>query len=789
MLAALVLLALQAGTQARGPEVMVGVDRDRVAPGDVIEYSITVNSDLADPIRVDLPTLGGFELEARTERSDVNVDGGGGRTTTIVFRLRANQPGEWRLGPVQVHQGVAYARGDAITVTITGGSAPAVTAALNPRLRALVQRAPPPGALGAAGISVLVSDNAVTVGQQLDVVTIAWFEREVRQRLRRAPTVESPQVEGVWAYPQPTPTGIAASRMVNGKWYDLFVLHQVAFPLTPGTISVSPARLQYSLPLAFQFFSQEERYRLASDTSRVIVRALPAEGRMPDFAGAVGRGLRVATTITPPTGKQGEAFTAEVVVSGQGNVALWPQPDIRWPEGLRVYPEGAKEQVALQDGWLSGSKTFKYLLVADSAGMLAVPAVRYPFFDAGAGKYDGVTSGGSNLVVAPRGDVPASRAEPPPLRLDASRTLARRIERALPGWAWLLVSLLPPLLLLGLRLPRARRRVAVAPKVAAGEPLALAEKRLASALATMVPAEADLPDEQLQAVLIGAEIDADVVARTIALRHRLREARYAPGAREDRTRLAREVEDVLARLTPRGSQRARRWRARAGFAGLLLALAATQAGTQTAPEQLYEAGAYRAAMEGFRTRALAEPDIANHWLNLGDAAWRGGDDAEALAAWTRGARLRPRDQGLRRALLLVPPADPWSTRNLAVAPMAPAELRLLGLVLWLAGWGGILATRSVRGRWLVLLGGGAVVALAGMGIARWYHRPVAIVSANTVLRLSPHEQAPPAGEVARLGTVLFQERRGAWIRVQAGGGQEGWLPAQVLRSAADPPAP
>ncbi len=75
MLAALVLAALQAGTQARGPEVMVGVDRDRVAPGDVIEYTITVNSDLSDPIRVDLPTLGGFELEARTERSDVNMDG------------------------------------------------------------------------------------------------------------------------------------------------------------------------------------------------------------------------------------------------------------------------------------------------------------------------------------------------------------------------------------------------------------------------------------------------------------------------------------------------------------------------------------------------------------------------------------------------------------------------------------------------------------------------------------------------------------------------------------------
>jgi hypothetical protein len=787
MLSAFLLLALQAGAQARGPEVMVGVDKDRVAPGDVLEYTITARSDLSDPIRVDMPPLGGFELEARTERTDVNLDGSGGRTTVIVFRLRATQPGEWRLGPVQVHQGSAYARGDAILVTITGGGPPPVTASLNPRLRALVQRAPPPGALGAAGISVLVSDPVATVGQQVDVVTIAWFERDVRQQLRRAPTVESPQVEGVWTYPQPAPSGIAASRQVNGKWYDLFVLHQVAFPLTPGTLTVSPARLQYSLPLAYQFFSQEERYRLASEPARVTVRPLPAEGREPGFTGTVGRGVRVSQAITPAHGKQGEAFTAEVTVRGQGNVALWPQPDVRWPAGVRVYPEASREQVALTDGWLGGGKTFRFLLVADSAGTIAVPPIRYSYFDPGTGRYEAVTGAGTNLVVAPRGDVPASRAEPPPIRLDRGRSITQRIEGLLPGWAWLLVALLPPLMLAGQRVvPRVRARaarVSVTPRAAPGEPLGVLERRLAMALEQLVPEQADLSDDALAAVLRGAGLDRKLVETTIHLRHRVREARYAPGAREDRTRLGAEVEALLPRLAPRVSRTTRRWRDRAGLAGAVLLALALPLEAQTPPEQLYDAGAYRAAAEGFKARALREPDAPNHWLNFGNAAWRGGDDAQALAAWVRGARLRPRDQGFRRALLLVPPGDQWAARNLLVSPVTPAELRLFGLVLWLAGWAGIAWSRGLRGRWLVLLAGGVISAGAGIALDRWYGRPVAVVSANQVLRLSPHEQAPAAGEVARVGTVLLEERRGAWMRVRAAGGQEGWVAAQELRPA------
>ena len=244
-----------------------------------------------------------------------------------------------------VRQGTALAQSDPVTVTVTGGAPPPVSASLSqPRWRACISRAPPPGVLGPAGITVALSDAAVPVGEQVDVVTIAWFERGLRQQLRRAPTVESPHLEGVWSYPQPVPGGIAATRQVGGKWYDLFVLHQVVFPLTPGRVAISPARLQYSVPLAYQFFSQEEAYKLESEAQSFLATGrCRTRAAIPAFAGAVGRGLAVSQTVTPDGGKAGRGVHRGAQVEGEGNVALWPQPDVRWPPAFRVYPEAARE--------------------------------------------------------------------------------------------------------------------------------------------------------------------------------------------------------------------------------------------------------------------------------------------------------------------------------------------------------------------------------------------------------------------------------------------------------------
>lgn len=774
MIAALLLLALQ---QPARLEVILGVDRDRVAPGEMVTLTVRVTSGLPEAIRVTLPKLGGFDLESRSERSDVTATG---RNTLIELRLRATAPGEWRLGPVEAFQGAAYARGDPIMVAIEGGTAPGVAAHLSPRLSRLLQRAPPPGFLGPAAVTVAISDPLVVVGQQVDVATIAWFERGLRQELRRAPTVESPHFDGVWSYQEPVTGGIASTRQVGGKWYDLFVLHQVVFPLTPGTVKISPAKLQYSVPLAYQFFSQDERYTLVSDPQSFVAQALPLEGRDPGFLGAVGHALEIRQTVTPTSGRQGEAFAAEIVLSGQGNVALWPPPDMRWPAGVRVYPEASEEHIATTAGLLGGSRTFKFLLVADSAGALPLAPLQYSYFDPGSGKYLFAEAPGVNLSVAPRGAATASRAEPPPIRLDQRAPIATRLRGLLPDTAWFLVAMAPLLLLLLPRL-RIRRPVARSAAPVGTDPLSQAEKRLEQALRRLGAGEEWMSEDQLAALLHQSGIP-QVQAREVArLRDHLRQARFGGADGQAASPLLPVADRVLAALGERDRPAGPRWQRRAGLVGmLLLSIAVVRGESQVPPEQLYEAGAYRAAAEGFQRQALAAPNQPAHWVNLGDAAWRAGDDALALAAWTEAARWSPRDRGVRRALGLVPPSDAAAAADLWVAPLNPDELWLLGFVAWLTGAIGVLVARRLRGRWLVLLAGGVLFVSAGVGLERWYRRPLALTVGNETLRLSPHERSPGVGEVARLSTVQVGAARGAWVRVGVPGGQQGWIQADAL---------
>src|SRR2546429_5296250 len=79
------------------------------------------------------------------------------------------------------------------------------------------------------------------------------------------------------------------------------------------------------------------------------------------------------------------AMTA--TVSGAGNVALWPEPAIRWPPGFRPYPGETGMRIAARDGRIAGTKVFHYLVMPDSAGSFLLPEVRYPYYDLAAGGY------------------------------------------------------------------------------------------------------------------------------------------------------------------------------------------------------------------------------------------------------------------------------------------------------------------------------------------------------------------------------------------------------------------
>jgi hypothetical protein len=753
------------------PELHVSVDQDRVSIGEEVLYTVQAVSRSSEPLDISIAPLNGFQVISRTERTEVSFSGGPIRTTVLKLRLRAIRPGRWQLGPARAAQGREVTEAAAIVVDVEP-SAAAAAPALNPRLRTLLEQAPLPPR-GKAAVALVVSADSVAVGEQVDVVTAAWFPRDLRLQLKRPPTLQPPVIDGVWSYPQSAPAGIAATRNLGGTAYDLFVAHQVVFPLVAGIVHVPGAMLKYSTPLALQFFSQEERFALSSRPETLFVRSLPAAGRPSGFGGAVGAGLRLERRVTPPTAHAGEGVAVELALTGEGNTALWPPPDIRWPRNARAYVDRVEEQVSSTHGRIGGIKTFRYLVVPDSAGPLTLPSVNYAYYDLATRSYRAATIPTATLPVSASSET-ASAALPPALLRGTSPAFAWRLTRALPDWAWLLIFLTPPLLLVAPR-RRGHRRPRNTPPVGTG--LRAAEEKLDALLRGLVPD----PDQRSRAGLAAAVratgADAEMATRVAAVRERLLARRYGPPGLTDQDHtLIAEVEELVHRLG--GSLRG--WRGLATPVVLILGLfSGPLVGQAPPPEGLYQAGALRAAAEGFSRRAELEPAVPAHWYNLGAAYYRLGAKGRAAAAWVKARRLAPRDPTTLRALRLTPPPDANSARALWSPPVTSEELLLAGALAWIAGWVGWVLRPRLRDRWTILLIFAAIAALGGLGLRAWNRRPIAVVLDQTTLRLSPHGRAPAVGPLEPGGAVHMLRRDPGWVLVRAGS-KEGWVPSDAI---------
>jgi hypothetical protein len=240
--------------------------------------------------------------------------------------------------------------------------------------------------------------------------------------------------------------------------------------------------------------------------------------------------------------------------------------------------------------------------------------------------------------------------------------------------------------------------------------------------------------------------------------------------------LIAEVEELLHRLG--GSLRG--WSSRVALIVVVLGLFCGRLWAQAPPpEGLYEAGALRAAADGFSRRAELEPTVAAHWYDLGATYYRLGAKGRAAAAWARAHRLAPREPNINRALRLTPAPDAQSSRLLWSPPVTPEELLLVGALAWFGGWIGWVLRPRLRDRWAALLIFAAVVAVSGFALRAWYRRPVAVVLDQTTMRLSPHGRAPVVGPLDSGAAVRIVRTDRGWVLVRSGRA-EGWVSAEAV---------
>lgn len=638
------------------------------------------------------------------------------------------------------------------------------------RLESLLARTTPP-VEGWVAVITTPSVDTVFVGDQVEILTTAWFPTSVRERLRRPPTLRPPTLSGVWSLPVVTLQGVAASRTVGETDYDLFASHQVVFPVAPGRVTIPAAELGFSVPAGRQYFGDERRDERRSAERTIVVRDLPARGRPAGFAGPVARDLRVAWRLATPNARVGELLTVDVLVSGEGNLSLWGSPAITWPDGFRVYPDRVAEAPDWRGARRGGVRWFRFQVLADSAGSVTLPALRYAYFDSRSATYREASTPATVVPILPS-IAPLEPRSTPPFAVEHAPALPRTL---VDDWGGALVALglLAPLLgWVGGAWCRRRAQGLRRP------PRAQAVARFEHLLGELVREGDLLEPGRLASALRRAGIAREDAQAATALHEQLRRLRFA---RPDQ-RLGREepLAEEVARWLERLPAPVRRQAWRAGVAAALVMLASPMTAQAPSPSGLYAEGAWEAAATAQRAQVARRVTSATAWYNYGSTQWMARHDGAAAAAWLEAYRLAPRNGQVRRVW------NDLALRHQQVRPLAPLvpvtpeELVLAGLVAWLVGAGTLAARRRLHRLAVSCAVAGLLLAGTGLVLRAARQRPAALTRQEVALQMSPHGLAPTVGTLDAFVLVPIEAADGNWLRVRDARGRQGWLPAATL---------
>jgi len=766
----------------------------RIVAGESTVLEIRVETNGVTPDAIRMPTMpAGLDIIGQSDVTydQINFPGGRTRLTSRDIVLTSRVPGTFMIPAISIVVGGRTYRTRPIPLVVHTA----------PRTRAS------PAVVAGVQLNASIEPARAWVGQQVTFSAEAVFPRELRQRQTRPATYQPPNPPGFWSQDLADQMVIGL-RSVGDDILETQTFRRAYFPITAGRHVFPPAKLGYEYRPGAGM--PPESRELRSDSVRLVVMPLPEEGRPQSFTGAVGQ-YRVRASLEPSRADVGEAVELAVEIIGRGNIKALPAPRLTELPSVEVFPptESADPQVGPES--VSGTKTFRWVLVPRQPGDVTVPQIAYGYFDPAAGKYAEALTQPLRLAV----DGPSVPAQGQ-VTLRPLKPSAASDSLEFARSPWFIAAQVLPLGLLAASWLAVRRR-SVAPRA---RPAPAARSVLAD-LRDMAAGDArEFSGRLASAVRAGiAEFRSDPQLRT-ASPDAIRQALDAAGTARptahalaelletlDRVRFARDeslpdpnaslhraeqlLDAMVARSRPRGGASTVLIAIAAGAAASMLAAepasparggsAVTQAGAPfDRGVQLMLRSRFSAAADEFETHLLTRPRDAHAWYNAGNAYYYSGRPGHAVHAWITAVRLRPRLAEARANLDAVAPAAA-ALLPAKVAVNADEAAVLFALLWWAAA--AFLAWRiRRRARPGLLLAGFALVAILVGAAALAGRAPAdaAVITGPSTVHSDPVLKGEAVEELVAGTAVAVLARRPGWLRVRTPSGREGWVETGLL---------
>jgi tetratricopeptide (TPR) repeat protein len=836
-LVAVVILIAAHGFASADITVDATVESNDVVFNQAFIFTITIDGaqNVSPPSLYDLDAFDVSYLGPSTQVSFVN----GHMSASISHRYRVVplKVGDFTLGPFAVD--VQGQRLETKPVPIH-----VAAAAGNPQRGKAVA----PGGTQGLRLVVTPGKTEVYVGERVDL-TVTLYVGNVRIR----PEMQYPVIaaDGVTLdkFSQPD----EGTDVLDGQRYHTLKLRTTMTPLRPGSVDLT-ATIVVNLitsrrgmdPMFDQFFPGESKpVEVRADPARLTVLALPEGGKPADFAGAVGT-FDFTLSAKPTALDVGDPVTLRMQITGSGNLANVNAPAVPVDDRFRAYDA---QPVKGEDG--ADRRVFEQVVIPKVADVHELPAVRFSFFDPAAHAYRTVTQGPIPLTlragheakpeVVDASQPAAEPAQPNAQPLgrdivyikDAPGALQPRGARLYQRASFLVLQLVPVGLFGALwAYARRRDRLAADPRLVRFRQAGREARRalaaldgtaasgagfydeLSAALAAYLGAKLDLPPgavdrERVLARLDGDGCGPDTRERVGAFFQLVEHARYAPsqvGAAERSSALE------LAKAIVDGLERARRLERRIAAAAAMVALLCAAAlsspagADEVAPQtaffqgnQAYAAGHYGEAIRAYQSVLDSGVESGALEFNLGNALFKDGQLARAVASYERARRLLPRDPdvqanlayALERAQVPSEATPLWKRLAFPFAARATGgELAVAASVAWWAFWlvltARLLAPRLraglTRAAWVAAAVYLVVAGSLGLRLAEVELRDSAIVVApgGTSVRFEPSTTGTEHFPAAPGTHLDVTETRDDWLQVRRADGLRGWIPRATV---------
>jgi hypothetical protein len=421
---AAILLAAAAAVAAAAPSVNATLEPSQITLGESARLTIFASG--SGTLSVPLPVVSGLEFRVVGQSRQIQIINGATlESTSTIVRVTPEEPGVFTIPGVTPKSPPLVLR-----VNPGNGGSSSLSNNASPGLNPLILGGAGANGLrltpdGSAFVHLEIPKHEIYVGESIPVEIQVGMRDGFVASINGLPKLNSSDFTLNNLSHQPERT----AKVIDGKSFTVVKWRSLLAAVKPGTFS-----LTFETPLTVRIRTRPQRDSMLDDllgdpfmqnffgttvpkditvtspATAMTVLPLPAQGKPPDFSGAVGN-FKISTDLSSAKTTAGDPLTLRMHVSGTGNFDRVESSMLGGDAQWKTYEPKATFNSTDPVGY-RGEKLFEQPLIALESGSHTVPALSFSFFDPGTRRYETAHSSPLHVAVSPAADNAAN--EPPP---------------------------------------------------------------------------------------------------------------------------------------------------------------------------------------------------------------------------------------------------------------------------------------------------------------------------------------------------------------------------------------